>query len=124
MSGPAYYTGVINIAKNDDWTVPFLYAAQNADGSTTPIDLTGSTLMMEFRTQDIDHAVLISLSSPNAGITITDAVGGAFTIIIDRDTLSQIAPGDYVSDLVRLMPSGWQERLLDCTVTVAEGVTR
>ena len=124
MSGPAYYVGTINIALNDDWIVPFSYAAQNADGTTVPIDLTGSTLAMEFRAQDTDHTVLISLSSPDNGITITSATGGAFTILIDRVTLSQIAPGDYVSDLVRLMPNGLQERMLDCTVTIAEGVTR
>jgi hypothetical protein len=124
MSGPAYYTGVMSIAKNDDWIVPFLFAAQNDDGSTSPIDLTGSTLMMEMRYQDIDHEVVVSVSSPDKGITITDAVGGAFTILIDRETLSQLQPGDYVADLVRLMPNGLQERMLDCSVAVAEGVTR
>ena len=124
MSGPAYYIGTINIAKNDDWIVPFLYAQQNSDGSTSPIDLTGSTLMMEMRYQDIAHEVVVAVSSPDQGIIINDAVGGAFTILISRDALSQLEPGDYVADLVRLMANGLQERMLDCTVTVAEGVTR
>lgn len=124
MSGPAYYTAAINIAKNDDWFVPFLYAAQNEDTTTTPIDLTGSTLLMEFRVNETDHTVLMSLSSPDNGITIDDAVGGAFTIGIPRSTLMQLPLGDCVSDLVRLMPSGLQERILDCAVTVSEGVSR
>jgi hypothetical protein len=125
VSGPAYYTGTMNIATNDDWVVPFIYATQNADGSAgPPIDLTGSTLMMEIRHQVQDHEVVVTLTSPDNGIIITNAVAGAFTIVIPRDTLEQLEPGSYVSDLVRLMPNGFQERLLDCAVTVAEGVTR
>lgn len=130
MSGPAYYTAAANIALNDDWIVPFIYAAQNPDGSTTPIDLTGSVFMLEIRAQDTDHAVLISMSSATSddtgtGIWITNATAGTFTVWIDRKTLqNQISPGDYVSDLVRLMPNGLQERLLDLAITVSEGVTR
>jgi hypothetical protein len=125
MAGPAYYTAVINIARNDDWIVPFLYVAQNPDGSTTPIDLTGSTLSMEFRVVDTDHEVLVSVASPSGGITIDNAAGGAFTIWIPVAVLQQqLPPGSYVSDLVRLMPNGLQERMIDCTVTVVEGVTR
>jgi hypothetical protein len=125
MSGPAYYTGVMNVAMNEDWIVPFLYAVLNSDGSTSPIDLTGSKLMMEIRLSETDHEVLIELASPDQGISIDNATGGAFTILITRQQLAQMAPGDYVADLVRLMPNGYVERILDCpTVTVVEGVTR
>jgi hypothetical protein len=127
MSGPAYYTGTMNIAMNDDWIVPFLYATLNSDGvTTTPIDLTGSTLKMEVRSSESDHNVLVSVSSapPASGIQITNAVGGAFTITLDRNRLSQLVPGNYVSDLVRLMPSGWQERMWEGTAAVVEGTTR
>jgi hypothetical protein len=127
MPGPAYYTGTMNIALNDDWIVPFLYAAYNSDGvTTTPIDLTGSILKMELRKSETDHNVIISVSSapPAAGIQITNAVGGAFTVLLDRNRLSQLVPGNYVSDLVRLAPSGWQERLWEGTATVVEGTTR
>jgi hypothetical protein len=127
MSGPAYYTGTMNIAMNDDWIVPFLYESLGSDGVTlTPIDLTGSTLMMEVRTSESDHNVAVSVSSspPSSGIQITNATGGMFTITLDRNRLSQLSPGNYVSDLVRLMPSGWQERLWEGTVTVVEGTTR
>ena len=124
MSGPAYYTAIIEMAKNDDWIVPFLYASVNTDSSTTPIDLTGSDLMMEVRHLDVDHEVVMTSTTVDGGIVITDAVGGAFTIIFTRDQLSQVVPGDYVADLVRLMTNGYQERLIDATVTVVEGVTR
>ena len=126
MSGPAYFTGVMNIAMNEDWIVPFHYATSPVGGvTTTPIDLTGSTLMMEIRRQESDHEVVLSLSSPDRGISIDNATGGAFTILITRTQLAQFAPGDYVADLVRLMPNGDVERMLDCdAVTVVEGKTR
>jgi hypothetical protein len=125
MSGPAYYTGVMNVAMNEDWIVPFLYAVLNSDGvTTTPTDLTGSTLMMEIRHSEAEHEVLIELASPDKGISIDNAIGGAFTILITRQQLAQMTPGTYVADLVRLMTNGYIERILDCTVTVVEGVTR
>ena len=127
MSGPAYYTGVMNVAMNEDWIVPFLY--QSSDGGTppvlTPIDLTGSTLMMEIRHQESDHEVVLSLASPDKGISIDNATGGAFTICITRAQLTQFAPGNYVADLLRLMTNGYVERILDCDmVAVVEGKTR
>jgi len=127
MSGPAYFTGVMNIAMNEDWIVPFLYATSPDGGvTTTPIDLTGSTLMMEIRHQESDHEVVLSLSSANnQGIFITNATGGAFEILITRLQLEQFMVGSYVADLVRLMPNGYVERILDCdVVTVVEGKTR
>ncbi len=79
---------------------------------------------MEIRAQESDHEVMISVASPDQGITITDAPGGAFTILIDRTTLmQQLQPGDFVTDLVRLMPNGYQERLFEGIVTVVEGTT-
>lgn len=124
MSGPAYYTAQINIAKNDDWLVPFVYQVINPDSSTSPIDLTGSTLMMEIRHHDVDHEVAVSVSSPANGITITDAPHGKFTVVIDRDLLANVEPGSYVGDLIRLMTNGYQERIIDAAVTIVEGVTR
>src|SRR6516165_3432038 len=112
MSGPAYYTGTINISMNEDWIVPFLYQTSPDGGvTTTPIDLTGSTLMMEIRHQETDHEVVLSLSSANnQGIFITNATGGAFEILITRLQLEQFFPGNFVADLVRLMPNGYVER--------------
>jgi hypothetical protein len=125
MAGPAYYTGEMNIAKNEDWVVPFLYNAIADDGTKTPIDLTGSLLKLEIRKRESDHeATVFSFSSPDDGIYITDAVGGAFTIFIERNKSVRLAAGDYVTDLVRLMPNGLQERLWEGTATVVDGTTR
>jgi hypothetical protein len=132
MAGPAYYTGQINIAKNDDWAVSFLYSSVNSDGvTTTPIDLTGSTIKMEIRIQESDHEATVGLTSADInmdgysdGIYITDAVGGAFTVVITRHQSMSLYPGSYITDIVRLMPNGYQERLWEGTVTVVEGTTR
>jgi hypothetical protein len=125
MAGPAYYSGVMNIAQNEDWVVPFVYGASPDGGvTTTPIDLTGSTLMLEIREQESDHEAVVSVSSPSDGIAITDAPNGAFQITMTRDKLARLWPGDFVSDLVRLMPSGLIERMWEGTVTVVEGTTR
>ena len=126
MAGPSYYTGTMNIALNEDWVVAFVYNSVGSDGVTlTPIDLTGSLLKLEIRTQETDNeAIVFSFSSPNDGIWITNATAGQFTVTIERDKSARLAPGTYVTDLVRLMPSGLQERMWEGTCTVVEGTTR
>jgi len=127
MAGPAYYSVVLNIAKNDDWTVAFVYTVQNPDGTAgAPIDITGSLLKLEIREHESDNEALLWVdSNPGNGIFITDPANGAFTIVLDRyDKLSRLYPGTYVTDLVRLMPSGFQERLWEGTANVTEGTTR
>jgi hypothetical protein len=125
MAGPSYYSGVMNIAKNEDWIVPFLYDMVSADGSThTPIDLTGSLLKLEIRVLETDHEALVSVYSPDHGIILTNAAGGQFTILIDRAHLVHLAAGEYYTDLVRLMPNGYQERMWEGSAIVVEGTTR
>jgi hypothetical protein len=125
MAGPAYYSGAMNIAKNEDWIVPFVYTMDNGDGTFTPIDLTGSTLTLEIRNHETDHEVFVAVTSDNSdGIVINNAPGGAFTIVIPRDRMVRMVPGDYVADLVREMTNGFQERLWEGVVNVVEGTTR
>ena len=125
MAVPAYYDGVMNVAKNDDWIVPFVYGYFDTDGVTVvPIDLTGSLIKLEIRIQEIDHEALVSVFSPSNGIFFNDAVNGSFTITIDRAHLIRLAAGTYYADLVRLMPNGYQERILDAQAIVVEGTTR
>lgn len=123
MSGPAFYTGVINIAKNEDWIVPFVYGTP-ISGGVDPIDLTGSTIKLEIRKLETDREALVSLSSPSGGITIDDAVNGEFTVRLTRDRMNHLFAGTFVSDLVRTTPLGNQERLWEGTATVVEGTTR
>jgi hypothetical protein len=125
MAGPAYYTGVMNVAKNADWVVAFQYGT-NSSGSLVPIDLTGSTIKMEIRVNESDNEALIHVSSALAnGVYITDPTNGLFTVAITReDHLAILEPGQYFVDLVRLMPSGYQERIWEGTAIVIEGTTR
>jgi hypothetical protein len=115
----------MSIAKNEDWVVPFVYGTTSEDGLTfTPIDLTGSEIKLEIRKHEPDHEAVVSVSSPDDGIIFNDAAGGEFTVVIVRDKLIRLAPGEYVADMVRLMTSGYQERLWEGSVTVVEGTTR
>jgi hypothetical protein len=125
MAGPSYYSGVINISKNEDWIVPFVYGTVDSTGANfTPIDLTGSTLKLEIRIQETDNEALVSVYSPDGGIIIVNAVQGQFQILLDRESLIYLAAGSYFTDLVRLMPNGYQERLWEGTANVVEGTTR
>src|SRR4051812_24506821 len=125
MAGPAYYSGTMNIAKNEDWIVPFQYGTLSADGLTfTPIDLTGSTFMLEIRVRETDHETLVSLFSPDGGIVITNALTGQFYIVITRAKMLHLAAESYFVDLVRLMPNGYQERIWEGTAVVVEGTSR
>jgi len=126
MAGPAYYSGTVNIAKNDDWIVAFIYATPNPDGTMGPgIDLTGSTIKMEIRAHESDNEALCWVDSNGNGIFITDPVNGLFTIVIDRKyRLARLATGTYYTDIVRLMSDGYQERLFEGSAVVVEGTTR
>jgi hypothetical protein len=124
MAGPAYYSGTMNISKNEDWIVPFLFGSLNeADQSIQPINLTGSKLLMEIRKREADHEALVSVYSPDGGIQINNPAG-AFQIIIRRDQLVNVAPGEYFADLVREMPTGWQERIWEGIAVVVTGTSR
>jgi hypothetical protein len=126
MAGPAYYTGVMNIALNEDWVVPFVYSIVDANGNVTgPVDLTGSELKMELRIAETDNQAIVSVSSPSNGIFINSPpTSGQFWIALDRARLTRLFPGQFFVDLVRLMPSGYQERIWEGTATVVEGTTR
>ena len=127
MPGPAYYSGVMNVAKNEDWVVSFLYQQLGADGVTlTPIDLTGSTIKCEMRVNELDHeAIVYATSVNNDGVYIPTPTNGTFTIAFNRASkLNRLSAGTYKTDIVRLMPSGYQERLWEGDAIVVEGTTR
>jgi hypothetical protein len=135
MSGPAFYSGTMNIAKNEDWIVAFQYLTTAV--SSEPVDLTGSVLEMHIRSTEHDHnAVVVLTSKNNFGIRISDAANGEFEVRIMHaqttddsvpSSLLLIAGAPYVADLVRHQSEeeGSEiERILDCVVTVVEGATR
>ena len=124
MAGPAYYSGTINIAKNEDWIVPFLYGSwDESNQSITPITLTNSKILLEIRKREADHEALVSVYSPDGGIQINNPAG-LFQIVIRRDQLLNVAPGEYFADLVRQMPTGWYERIWEGNAIVVTGTSR
>jgi len=125
MAGPAYYSGTMNIAKNADWVVPFVYGTLASDGVTiNPIDLTGSTIKMEIKADELEHEGIVYCYSPDGGIYINDdPTTGSFWIVVLRTQSIRLAPGGYVADIVRTMPSGYQERLWEGTCVVVDGTT-
>ena len=127
MAGPTYYEATVNIALNEDWVVPFSYGSYAADGITIlPIDLTGSTLKLEIRVNETDNEAIVSAFSPDDGIYFNnnDPTIGQFVIALTRDKLWRLYDGAFSVDLVRLMPSGYQERIFEGTANVVVGTTR
>jgi hypothetical protein len=128
MAGPAYYDAVVNIALNEDWIVPFVYGTYDVDGVTViPFDLTGSVFKLEIRQIEEDQEAIVDVFSPNDGIAFFNndpKNGGGFSIQITRAKLQRLFPGDFTIDLVRLMPSGWQERIFEGVAKVVTGTTR
>jgi len=107
-----------NVAPNTDatWTLD----------SAPPVDLTGSTLIMEARAPAGDAYAPISLTSATAGggIDITDAVNGAFTVTIPLATLQKMKPGDYAYALINIRADGIHETICRGTLTHADGPAR
>jgi hypothetical protein len=81
---------------------------------------------MEIRINETDHEALVSVFTPNDGIVFDgDPSNGRFIITLRRENLVRLtSAGIYVTDLVRLMPNGYQERIFEGTATVVEGTTR
>ena len=121
MAGPAFYTAVLNIAKNEDWAMDFSYMTS----ATPPVPIPLGVLRMQIRKIEADHNALVALSSPDDGIEIIGApTAGTFKITISRDKSKRLASGDYVTDLVHENSDGVIERLWEGTATVVDGVTR
>jgi hypothetical protein len=100
-------------------------AAFELEVNAAPLNLTGSILRMMIRHRATDAEVPISLTSVGSdGITITDAVGGAFTLTIPRAKLSRLAAGDYVHSLIRQRPDGLFEDVWHGALTHQIGPTR
>ncbi len=123
MSGPTYATGTILIAKNETWMTTLQYTT-SVTSPATPIDLTGSRLCLQIRDREEDHSALVQVSTDDGGIFINDAVNGLFTIVIEEDRSALLPEGEFVADLIRTRPDGYDERLWEGSVTVNDGTTR
>jgi|SRR5215831_1470512 len=88
----------VNITTQNDADFYRQFAYQSSDG--TPIDLTGGTFAMDVRRHAEDATVFMQLSSANGDIAIQDAINGKFTVLITKEKLLALSPGDYAQSLI------------------------
>lgn len=112
----------ITTTSDADWVHAFQYAIEGAP--PTPIDLTGSSLRMMVRKHADDAECFINISTPTAGITVTSAADGEFTITLPIASLSRMAEGDYVHSLIRTRPDGLKDEVWHGALTHSIGPTR
>jgi hypothetical protein len=128
MPGPAWFSGTMNLAKNEDWKVALTYQVDYSVSGDPPnvqaLDITGSSFLMQIRKVEDDPTALVSVSTGDGGIVITNGFGGQFEITISIAKAARLEPGNYVADLVRTDPNGFTERVWEGECIVVEGTSR
>ena len=93
---------------------------KNSNG--TPIDLTNYTARMQVRANYPSTAVVLSLTTENAGIAL-GGVLGTITLAATATATAAIAADEYVYDL-EMITGSQVTRLVEGTFTVTPEVTR
>ena len=88
----------------------------------TAVNLTGSSARMMVRTSYSDSNTTLSLITPSACLSISNATGGVISLALDAATTANLVNGVY--DLEVLFSGGAVRRLLSGTLTVSPEVTR
>jgi hypothetical protein len=84
-----------------------------------PIDLTDAVITMELR-EEVDSPVVLTFSTVNDTILITDAVNGAFSI---PEIIVDIPFGKYIYDIQVVLASGKTKTYIGGTWEIASDVT-
>lgn len=108
------------IDQGADWYINFTYYTDTTQ--TTPVNLTGYTAAMQFRSLPSDTVAALSLTT-GSGITITGASGLVAVHATSAQTGSMGA-GKYYYDLEITSPSGIVTRLAQGQANVNAQVTR
>jgi hypothetical protein len=128
MSGPAWFSGTLNLAKNEDWKVALTYmidyTVSGDPENIQPLDLEGSQFLLQIRKTEEDASAIVSISTDDGGIVITNAAAGEFELTITTTRSQRLHPGDYVADLLRTDQNGFVERVLEVACIVVEGTSR
>ena len=112
---------IVNLTCEND--ADFYRTFQYLDVNNNPIDITGATFAMDVRRHAEDATVFLQLTSPDAGITATDPTNGFFTLLITREQLLQLSPGDYDQSLIMTL-GGIRVRMWSGVLTNNWGPTR
>lgn len=110
---PAQYN--IKIWRNDTWSQTFAILAD-----TTPVDLTGSTIVIQVRQTPSSSTVDLTLSTANSSISI----GGLNRNQITLNKKVDIAAGSYVYDMNVTFPSGEVKTYIWGNFIVQEDITK
>lgn len=92
--------------------------------SLTPVNLTGFTARMQVRKKITDPDPVISLTTSNGGIVLTNPTAGEFEIVITDTLTSALTIKTGVYDLEFVAPGGDVSRLMQGAVEVSPEVTR
>lgn len=90
----------------------------------TPVNIAGWTGRMMIRKKVSDAAPIVSLTTANGGINITNGAQGTFEIYITATATAALTITTGVYDLELVSTTGDVTRLIEGTVTVSPEVTR
>lgn len=110
---PAQYN--VKIWRNDTWSQTFAILAD-----TTPVDLSGCTILIQVRPAPASTSVLLTLTSANSSISI----GGANRNQITLNKIVDVAAGSYVYDMNVTFPSGEVKTYIWGNFIVQEDITK
>ena len=110
---PAQYN--VKIWRNDSWAQVFAILAD-----TTPIDLSGSTILIQVRPTPSSTEVALTLSTTDSSI----GIGGVDSNQITLNKIVDIAAGNYVYDMNVTFPSGEVKTYLWGNFIVTEDISK
>lgn len=113
-------SGSLSITNNGDWRQAIQFVA---NGTTTPIDLTGITFRSQVRSMAGSSVVLLDLSTVD-GTLVVDHANGKLSWAVPAAALASLS-GAYVTDIIAV-GDGITRNLCPTPIalTVVVGVTR
>lgn len=110
---PAQYN--VKIWRNDSWAQTFAILAD-----TTPIDLSGSTILIQVRPTPSSTEVALTLTTDDSSI----GIGGVDNNQITLNKIVDVAAGAYVYDMNVTFPSGEVKTYLWGNFIVSEDISK
>ena len=110
---PAQYN--VKIWRNDTWSQTFAILAD-----VTPVDLSGSTILIQVRPTPTSASVELTLSTANSSISL----GGVDRNQITLNKKVEVAAGSYVYDMNVTFPSGEVKTYIWGNFIVQEDITK
>lgn len=110
---PAQYN--VKIWRNDSWAQTFALLAD-----TTPIDLSGSTILIQVRPTPSSASVVLELTTDDSSI----GIGGVDNNQITLNKIVDVAAGTYVYDMNVTFPSGEVKTYLWGNFIVTEDISK